>query len=327
MKRRAFEVTPGDVGPLAALLAARLGLEPAQAAALVRRGAVYLRGRRALDPALSAAAGDKVLVVLEESGRPVLAPEPPPAPLRVLYQDAALLAADKPAGLPAQATPGGATGLAELVSAYLGRPAGRVHRLDRETTGVTLFGLTTASTAALAAAFRTGRVRKQYLAATAPGVPDAGTVDLPLSRDPSRPGRWRASARVHGVPAVTDFRRLGGGEDFQLVVLWPRTGRTHQLRAHLTALGSPILGDGRYGGARTVGGDPVARCLLHAHALQLPNPVTGTALTLVAPLPEDLARFFAQAGVPIPDGPAWPDEPVLASRRRAGWPPSGCPPR
>jgi 23S rRNA pseudouridine1911/1915/1917 synthase len=292
------------------LVAARLGVEPAQAAALVRRGAVYVRGRRAMDPAVLAAAGDKVLVVLEESGRSVLAPEPPSAPWRVLYQDAALLAADKPAGLPAQATPGGTTGLGELVSAHLGRPAGRVHRLDRETTGVTLFGLTAASTAALAAAFRTGRVRKQYLAAPGPGVPEAGTVDLPLSRDPSRPGRWRASARAHGVPAVTDFRRLGGGEGFDLVVLWPRTGRTHQLRAHLTSLGAPILGDARYGGARTVGGHLVRRCLLHAHALQLPNPVTGAVLTLVAPVPGDLAHFFAAAAVPIPGGPLWAAEPA-----------------
>lgn len=301
MKRRVFEVAPGEAGPLAALLSARLGLEPAHADALVRHGAVYLKGRRETDPTAAAAVGDKVLVVLEESGRPVLAPVEPAAPLHVLHRDRAVLAVDKPAGLPAQATPGGAAGLVELVSAHLGRPAGLVHRLDRETTGVTLFGLTPESTAALAAAFRTGRAEKQYLAATGPGLPDAGTVDLPLSRDPGRPGRWQASARAHGVPAVTDFRRLGGGDGFALAALWPRTGRTHQLRAHLTSLGAPILGDVRYGGARAVGGEPVTRCLLHAHVLRLPHPETGAVLTVVAPVPDDLARFFVRAGVPVPE--------------------------
>lgn len=298
LKRRLFDVSPADAGPLVPLVAARLGFSAAEALALVRRGAVYLSGKRTQEPTRLAKAGERVLVVLEESGVSVLAEAAQAPSLRVLYEDGALLAVDKPAGLPAQPTPGGATSLAALATAHLGHAAGLVHRLDKGTTGVTLFGVTDEATSALAAAFRTGRVQKQYLAATGPGLPEAGTVALPLSRDPSRPGRWRASARAHGVEAVTEYRRLGIAAGYALAVLWPRTGRTHQLRAHLTSLGAPLLGDVLYGGARTA-----ERPLLHAHALVFPHPETGAALTLVAPVPEDMARLFEDSGVPLPLGP------------------------
>jgi 23S rRNA pseudouridine1911/1915/1917 synthase len=308
VKRRVFEVAPGEAGPLGRLLAARLAVSVAEVEALVRRGAVYVRGRRVLASELPVAAGERVLVVLTEGGRSVLAEEPEPPALRILYQDAYLLAVDKPAGLPAQATPGGATGLAALASAHLARPAGLVHRLDRETTGITLFGVTPTATAALAASFRAGRVKKQYLAAAGPALPDQGTIELPLSRDPSRPGRWRATHLANGIAALTEFRRLGGGAGYSLAALWPRTGRTHQLRAHLAALGAPILGDVRYGGARHLGSDAVGRCLLHAHALRFPHPERGELLTLVADVPTDLGRLFARGGVAVPEA-AWVDGP------------------
>ncbi len=298
MKRRLFDVTSAEAGPLVPLLAARLSVSSADAEALVRRGAVYTAGKRTQEPATHVRAGDRVLVVLEESGRSVLLPETAPGVLRVLFEDAALLAVDKPAGLPAIATPGGARSLAALAAVHLGHAAGLVHRLDKGTTGLTLFGVSPEATSALALAFRTGQVRKQYLAATGPGLPERGTVALPLSRDPSRKGRWRASAAAHGVQAVTDFRRLGLGEGYALAVLWPRTGRTHQLRAHLASAGAPLLGDVLYGGARLA-----ERPLLHAHALVLAHPETGAALTLVAPLPMDLGRLFAESGVRPPEGP------------------------
>jgi len=291
VKRRLLDVTPQDAGPLSPLLAARLGLSAADAEALVRRGAVYVGGKRTQEPTA------RLLVVLEESGQSVLAEEAKPAALRVLFEDGALLAVDKLAGLPAIATPGGASSLAALASSHLGHAAGLVHRLDKGTTGLTLFGVTARATTALAAAFREGRVQKQYLAVTGPGLPESGTVSLPLSRDPSHTGRWRASAKAHGVSAVTDFRRLGLADGHALCVLWPRTGRTHQLRAHLASLGAPLLGDRLYGGAPTA-----ERPLLHAHALIVRHPETAEALTLVAPVPPDMARFFAESGVPPPTG-------------------------
>ncbi|HSP78793.1 MAG TPA: RluA family pseudouridine synthase, partial [Myxococcaceae bacterium] len=154
------------------------------------------------------------------------------------------------------------------------------------------------ATTALAEEFREGRARKRYLAAVGPvSLPPRGTIDLPLSKDPSRPGRWRATRAANGIPALTEYRVLYAGEDFCLVELLPRTGRTHQLRAHLTALGAPILGDRRYGGAAEAGGIPAPRCLLHAQALELAHPRTGQPVRFEAPVPEELLRFFTSAGV------------------------------
>jgi len=293
VKRRAFRA---DGGALTEVVARGLDRSMEEARTLVTRGAVYLRGRRQRDPSLAVEAGTEVLVVLEEGGRSSTAPLPPAAPLRVLHEDDQVLAVDKPAGLAAQPTPGGVGSLLHLASSHLGRDAGLVHRLDRDTTGIMVFGKSPAATSALAASFRTGDARKQYLAVTAPGLPEAGTSTLRLARDPRRPGRWVARAR-DGLEAETRFRRLASVADLALAVLWPRTGRTHQLRAHLTALGAPIAGDRLYGGPPELRGERIARSLLHAHVLVLPHPRSGRPLRLVAPLPADMAPWFAALDV------------------------------
>lgn len=301
MKRRTFRAEGARA--VVEAVAAELGLPVEQARGLVEVGAVYVAGRRCRDSKARLTPGQVVAVVLEEGGHSPLA-EAPAAPLfRVLHEDADVLAVDKPAGLNAQPTEArvGAS-LVDQVSGYLGREAGLVHRLDRETSGVTVFGKTPQATSALAAEFREGRARKRYVAATAPGLPESGTVDLPLSKDPSRPGRWRATRAANGVPALTHFRTLYAGPEFCVVELLPQTGRTHQLRAHLTALGAPILGDSRYGGAARAAGVEAARCLLHAQALELAHPATGAPLRVEALVPEDLLRFFTLAGVAVPQG-------------------------
>jgi 23S rRNA pseudouridine1911/1915/1917 synthase len=305
MKRRTFQAEGELVGQsVVKALATRLGIPEAEARRLVEAGAVYLAGRRCRDDSARLRAGQVVAVVLEEGGRSPIEAPPPPPPLTLLFEDAELIAVDKPVGVTAQPTEGRVgDSLVDLVSARLGREAGLVHRLDRETSGVTIFGKTPSATTALAAAFREGRARKRYLAATGPGLPASGTVDLPLSKDPTRPGRWRASRTANGVPALTDFRTLHAAQDFCLVELLPRTGRTHQLRAHLTSLGAPILGDRRYGGAEQAGGLPAPRCLLHAQALELAHPRTSQPLRIEAPVPEDLRRFFELAGIAPPTGP------------------------
>lgn len=113
-----------------------------------------------------------------------------------------------------------------------------------------------------------------------PGLPERGEFDLPLSRAPSRPGRWRASRSFQGIDALTRYARLSATADHATVELFPLTGRTHQLRAHLSAIGFPIRG------ARLYGGDDAARCLLHAQRLE----VLGR--TFEAPLPADLVAYF-----------------------------------
>ena len=279
MKRRTFTVEKPS--RIEAVLRSALVVDRDAAIALVDRGAVYVDGRRAKDAAARVGEGAKITVVLEESGSPVTAPPPKAAALWVLFEDADVLAVNKPPGVTAQPTPGKVgDSLLDLASAYLRRQAGLVHRLDRETSGVTIFGKNPRSTSALAAAFREGRAKKEYLAVTASGLPASGLIELPLSKDPSRPGRWRASNAANGIPAETHFTRVSDNGAVAVVALFPQTGRTHQLRAHLAALGFPIVGDRLYGGAEG------PRCLLHAHCLEIDD------LSIEAPVPEEIARYL-----------------------------------
>jgi 23S rRNA pseudouridine1911/1915/1917 synthase len=231
--------------------------------------------------------------VLEEGGRDVLeAPEAAP-PFRVIFEDDALLVVNKPPGVTAQPTAGRVgDSLLDEASSWLKKPAGLVHRLDRETSGVTVFGKTPEATSALAAQFREGRVEKVYLAVTGPGLEASGEVDLPIGRDPSHPGRQRAQKGAMGKKAFTRFERLTAQPHFCVVRLFPKTGRTHQLRAHLTALGFPILGDRLYRGAPVAGALEAPRCLLHARSLTLVHPTTQAKLTFEAPVFEDMAVFL-----------------------------------
>jgi 23S rRNA pseudouridine1911/1915/1917 synthase len=301
MKRRTLRVhSPAS---LDAVLQEELGVPSSDACALVEAGAVYVQGRRCRAARTPVAPGTSVVVVLEESGSSPLTPAPRPE-LRVLYEDEQVLAVDKTPGLTAQPTPGRAgDSLVDLASEYLGERAGLVHRLDRQTSGVTIFGKNEQATSELARQFRKGRIRKRYVAVTAGEVPPAVRVDLPLSKDPSRIGRWRENRGGGGIPAVTRFERLGGAKGFQIVACYPETGRTHQIRVHLASLGAPIAGDKLYGGPATVGALPAARCLLHAQALLLPHPRTGEPLLIEARVPEDVRAFFERAGVAEPSGP------------------------
>ena len=132
-------------------------------------GAVYVAGRRCRDAGTRLAVGQVVTAVLEEGAEPARGGAGPACALRILHEDAELLAVDKPAGMTAQPTEGrGGDSLVDVVGEHLKRPAGLVHRLDRETSGVTVFGKTPQATTALAEEFREGRARKRYVAAVGP---------------------------------------------------------------------------------------------------------------------------------------------------------------
>lgn len=278
MKRRTLTSTKGR---LDAVLAALLPVPLPDAQALIARGAVYVDGKRCQLGTTALKAGQKVSVVLEEGGKAVTEVGAKPAALVVVFEDEQVLVVNKAAGVVAQPTEGRVgDSLLDLARYHLGAAPGLVHRLDRETSGVTIFGKTPEATRSLAAEFREGRAQKRYLAVTGPGLPARGTIDLPLSRDPSRPGRWRAGREFNGIDALTEYVRLSSTEALCTVELFPKTGRTHQLRAHLAAIGFPIRGDAFYGGT---GAD---RCLLHAQRLE----VLGR--TFEAPLPEDMIEAF-----------------------------------
>ncbi len=290
MKRRTL-VAEED-GRLADLLSEALDLPEAEAQAFIKGGAVYVDGKRVRDAEKVIVTGAKLTAVLEEHGVAATEPRAKPPKLEVLFEDKDLLVVNKPPFVVAQPTPGHlGDSLLDLASKYLRKDAGLIHRLDRETSGVTLFGKNPDATSAYAQAFRERDAKKRYLAVTAKGLPEKARIELPLSRDPSRPGRWRATTRANGLAASTLVDRLFDGETC-LAALFPLTGRTHQLRAHLAGIGFPIVGD------RLYGGDEGPRCLLHAQGLV----VLGKLFE--APLPKDLLAYFERAGVTAPTG-AW----------------------
>lgn len=223
--------------------------------------------------------------------------------MRVLYRDPWLLAIDKPADLPSQATPDpnrdhALAAVTRWLTQTDGRPPAYVvlpHRLDRDTTGVLLLALHRDANAGLARAFSSHIAQKTYVAAceTAPDLPDAWQVDNHLLvKKVGKHGTRTEAVRSGGDRAITDFRVLHRGPRTIIVEAQPRTGRTHQIRAHLGQGGTPILGDRLYGAGRGPWAD---RVLLHARVLELPHPVTAAPLRIEAPLPDDLLRWFSVA--------------------------------
>jgi tRNA pseudouridine65 synthase len=168
----------------------------------------------------------------------------------------------------------------------LGRHVFPVHRLDRATSGVLLFALSSEMAAKLQAEFEAGTVRKQYLALVRGTPPASCVVDHPVPKTEDGPR----------VPAVTEVRTLGTSGRFSLVLAEPRTGRLHQVRRHLKHLGHPLVGDVNYGRGeinrlfREQYG--LHRLFLHAWTLALPHPRTGAPLAACAPVPAELQRVL-----------------------------------
>jgi 23S rRNA pseudouridine1911/1915/1917 synthase len=298
---------PEDVGQrLDRFIAARGGISRGLARRVLDTGGVFLDGQRCKVASRALREGQAVVVNMEEAGRAAA----PPAPLersRLLYADEHVVAVDKPPFVPAQPTLTSDQGaLPDLVAALLGAPVTLVHRLDRETSGVTVLARTAAAAAALSEAFRTGAPEKTYLALTArPPAPPEGRVDAPLGPDPQRPGR--RAVITNGESSATVYATLRGGPSgAALVECRPETGRTHQIRVHLAHVGAPLLGDARYGGPRRVLETSLPRVMLHARRLQVLHPVHRTPLQLEAPVPED---FLAVLRALVPAAGGAPETP------------------
>jgi tRNA pseudouridine32 synthase/23S rRNA pseudouridine746 synthase len=222
----------------------------------------------------------------------------------VLYEDAEILALNKPAGLSSQGGRGQVHTLDELLWAFAkpGKARPRlIHRLDRDTSGVILTAKTKPAAGFLGKALMKRAFSKTYLAIVTPGAPEpkGGTIELPLRRDEQgREAYMRVCAADHAdaETAVSRYRTLKAVDGAALLELDPQTGRMHQLRVHLAAIGRPIAGDPRYGGALVVNGHAVPRLMLHATALAFPHPAGGTK-RLEAPPPRDMAEMVETLGL------------------------------
>lgn len=286
---------------------------------LLRSGQIRVDGKRAKS-SQRLAPGQQVRVPPLPDAPPA-AGERPPAQVSdadaralqdaVLYRDDHVIALNKPPGLAVQGGTGTERHLDAMLDAlrYDGERPRLVHRLDKDTSGVLLLGRTAAAAAKLAAAFRSRQARKLYWALVV-GVPKLrqGRVDAPLAKLPGRMGDKVAVDEDEGKRAVTWYRVVDSVvRRAAWLELMPTTGRTHQLRAHCGLIGTPIVGDGKYGGAEAfLSGQGVSRKLhLHARAIEMPHPLAGT-LRVVAPLPTHITASFdffgfdeKQAGQPF----------------------------
>ncbi len=268
---------------------------------LIAAGLVRVEGRP-VKAGTVLRAGEHVTLDRAIPGAGVSAVEAEAIALEVLYEDGHILVIDKPAGLVVHPAPGHWRGT--LVNALLHRwpekqgdldPArmGIVHRLDKDTSGVLVVAKDTATLADLGRQFRRREVRKQYLALVWGGVQRAGGVIAePIGRHPVQ--RKKMSVRARGREAITRYEVLERFAGFTLLRVHPETGRTHQIRVHLSALGHPIVGDPMYARGRRVRAT-VAMCrqALHAESISFRHPESGRPIAVSAPLPGDFAQTLA----------------------------------
>ncbi|VWB96441.1 ribosomal large subunit pseudouridine synthase D [Burkholderia pseudomultivorans] len=241
-----------------------------------------------------------------------LAFTPEPVPLDVVYEDDALVVINKPAGLVVHPAAGNWSGtilnglLHRYGDAAAGLPrAGIVHRLDKETSGLMVVARTLAAQTDLVRQLQARTVKRRYFALVWGMMPEDGTIDAPIGRDPRERTRMAVVTGASGKPARTHFRTVD-------TCVWQRqpvsaiqcdleTGRTHQIRVHCSHVGHPLLGDPVYGrarGKRSVAAlpDGFARQALHAWRLGLIHPVTGKAMQWRCPLPDDMNALVEALG-------------------------------
>lgn len=251
-------------------------------------GQVFVDGRCVARAGTLLRGGERIELTLNGESPPDVVP-----PLIILWQDDNLLAINKPAGLPAHPTVSGRPNALDQVSEFIAANGGRarpilLHRLDADTTGLLLFALTREANLSLSRQFSAHQIEKTYLALVSGRPPERFAVSNHLKAGVR--GRTMAVASG-GLAAQTEFHTLASRDGVALVAARPRTGRTHQIRAHLAGCGYPLLGDTLYGGMNSLtlaaGGFALPRHLLHAYSLVITHPQSGERQILVAPLPED----------------------------------------
>ncbi len=241
-------------------------------------------------------------IQVEPAALTPLTATPEDIPLTVLYEDDDVVAIDKPAGMVVHAGAGVHSGT--LVNALLARfgalsreagdlRPGIVHRLDRYTSGVLLVAKNDAAHRGLAEQFASRRIHKLYITLVHGAVKaDHGRIEKPISRDPSR--RIRMTARLaQGRAAWSEYTVLRHFDGFTLLEVLIGTGRTHQIRVHLSSIGHPVAGDRLYGApAEIPGNPPLGRYFLHAASIRFAQPKTGESIEVSAPLPTELEQWL-----------------------------------
>jgi len=240
----------------------------------------------------------------------------------VLEKDRAAIVLNKPPGLATQGGSGTFEHVDGLLDAFLEEKGPRprlVHRLDKDTSGVLLIARTPGSAAFFSKRF-SGRTARKIYWALITGVPDIhdGLIELPLAKQPGTGGeKMMVDETEHGQSARTRYRVVSrAGNRAAWVELQPLTGRTHQLRVHMAAIGHPIVGDGKYGGPEAFLSGSISRKMhLHARRLRIEHP-EGDWIDVTAPLPEHFANSMTYLGFDEADGDALPIEPVKAMPER-----------
>ena len=324
--REEFVTADAETGDrLDRVLAARIAeLSRTRIKALILAGEVSLGGRTIRDPGHRVNAGEAVAIVIP-APEPAT-PEGEAIPLNIVYEDDEIIVLDKPKGLVVHPAAGHASGtLVNALIAHCGeslsgiggvRRPGIVHRLDKDTTGLMVVAKTDRAHASLTRQFadhgRTGAMRRGYLAFVW-GAPDRprGTIDKPLGRHPR--ARDKMAVRAGGRAAVTHwevlerYRGRDGAPVASLIACRLETGRTHQIRVHLAAIGHPLLGDAVYGSGFKTKASQLAddaraalaalgRQALHAYLLGIEHPSQGTNLEFRSELPDDLLRLRHSLG-------------------------------
>lgn len=279
------------------------GWSRADVQTLVAGGQVLVDGQRPLKSHRLNAGAVVELLAEPESETPLVAE---PVPVDVRYADDDIIVVNKAAGVvvhPGAGHPHGTLvhGLLarfpELARVGDPRRPGIVHRLDRDTSGLLVVARTPAAYDRLVDALAHHDVERRYVALVR-GIPDAprAVIDAPIGRSPRR--RTQMAVRAEGRDARTSYEVIGYGPDVALVACRLETGRTHQIRVHLAAIGHPVVGDAVYGGGAPAA--PATRPFLHAHALTLDHPATGERCSFEAELPEDLTAALEALGIDPP---------------------------
>lgn len=257
------------------------------------RGQVLVDGRCAVRAGTLLNGGERIELTVDGEAPPFVVPQ-----FSIVWQDESLLAINKPAGLPAHLNVSGRANALDLVSELIAARGGTtrpilLHRLDADTTGLLLFALTRAANLSLSRQFSEHQIEKSYLALVSGTPPEHFVVSNYLKAGVR--GRTVVVASG-GLAAQTDFSTLVCRDGIALVKARPRTGRTHQIRAHLAGEGYPLLGDTLYGGLSSLSlaarSMLLPRHLLHARSLVMTHPQSGERQTLKAPLPEDFLEVL-----------------------------------